>query len=1201
MKVKFLPILFSFFGLIPLSFSQDYTVNFLKGARLFEENVKDFDPNTYSEVDIWQNKHYKFIQFNQIPTDAERQKIEALGIDLLEYIPNFTYLASLPISVNAEQLAALNVRSVQVIENQYKIDRRLEEKNFPDWSITKFGTLLLSVSFYDNVDFNAVTRMLVNEGVKINESLSHANMAFLEVDPSSITSLANNAYIKYIDVIAEPGKPESDDGRNLHRANAIDGAYLGARDYDGSGVAIAVNDDGFVGPHIDFKGRLSQAGVAGDFVGNHGDMVAGIAGGAGNLDPLMRGMATGSYMHIRQYTSSMAGTIPLHIDSNVLIFQSSYSNGCNAGYTNTTVLVDQEIYDNPTLLQVFSAGNSNNNNCGYGAGSQWGNITGGHKMGKNVIATANLEDDDDIRASSSRGPANDGRIKPDISAHGAGQMSTDPNNGYSPGGGTSAAAPGITGVIAQLYQAYGELNGGQTANSGLLKATVMNTANDLGNVGPDFIYGFGKVNALKAVKLLEEGRYLNSNLSQGEVNNHSITIPAGVEEVKVMVYWTDKEGSTSAATALVNNLDAVLFDPSNGSHLPWVLDPTPNPTNLATPATTGVDNLNNVEQISITNPAAGVYDLELTGTTVPFGPQEYYVVYEFITSDITVTYPMGGEGLIPGSNDRIHWDAYGNSGSFTLEYTTDNGATWTTIANNVNGVERIYDWNVPNIQSGEVRVRVSRGSDVAESEENFSIMARPQNIEIIRVCQNVNTIELGWDAVAGATGYDIFMLGQQFMDSIGSSTTNQFDVVVPDVSQEQWFTVRATGPNGLRSNRQIAINFPGAGSGGNCYLSCVSDNDAGISSIIEPIANFQACSGSFSSDVVIDLENIGLFTESNIPVYYQIDNNPVVAETFTGNLAPGASQSYTFSSPITFPSSGTYTLKTWTGLSGDLTACNDTITQTITVANSLSNFPLEEGFEGAYPSNRFQIINADNELTWNDVNTVGSDGAPTTASFVNNFSYNASGEEDIMQFVNFNLSNVQNPATAILTFDVAYREYSSSYSDDMRIDVSSDCGISYTQAYFKDGPNLATGPTSSSNWEPSSAGDWRNDTIDLSQYIGGDVIVRFININGFGNNLFIDNVNLEVNSTASLNALNALDLTIMPNPASNETTVQFGQPLAEETRLSVVSMDGKIIYQKALTKGTAAHTIDVSRLESAVYTVRVQSSKGIIVRKVVVR
>ena len=59
-------------------------------------------------------------------------------------------------------------------------------------------------------------------------------------------------------------------------------------------------------------------------------MTTGIAGGAGNLDPLMRGMAPASYIHARQYTSGMSGTLPLHQDSAVLVFNSSYSNGCNA-------------------------------------------------------------------------------------------------------------------------------------------------------------------------------------------------------------------------------------------------------------------------------------------------------------------------------------------------------------------------------------------------------------------------------------------------------------------------------------------------------------------------------------------------------------------------------------------------------------------------------------------------------------------------------------------------------------------------------------------------------------------------------------------------------------------------------------------------------------------------------------------------------
>ena len=220
-------------------------------------------------------------------------------------------------------------------------------------------------------------------GGHIEEHISHSNLTCGERFPKqALNDLLSIPSLRSIDLQSEPGRPESDEGRHLHRSNAIDNDFYGGRSYDGTGVSQAVNDDGFAGPHIDFKGRNAQATVANDLNGDHGDMVAGIAGGAGNLDPTMRGMAPGSFLYIRQYNANMGGTLDYHLDSNVLVFNSSYSNGCNAGYTNTTVLVDQEIYDNPTLMQVFSAGNSNGDDCGYGAGNQWGNITGGHKVGK---------------------------------------------------------------------------------------------------------------------------------------------------------------------------------------------------------------------------------------------------------------------------------------------------------------------------------------------------------------------------------------------------------------------------------------------------------------------------------------------------------------------------------------------------------------------------------------------------------------------------------------------------------------------------------------------------------------------------------------------------------------------------------------------------------------------------------------------------
>ena len=142
--------------------------------------------------------------------------------------------------------------------------------------------------------------------------------------------------------------------------------------------------------------------------------------------------------------------------------------------------------------------------------------------------------------SSSRGPANDGRIKPDISANGNGQMSTDPNNVYATGSGTSAAAPGVSGVLAQLYQAYREVNNQEDPNSGLLKGILLNTAEDYGNEGPDFTFGWGRLNAYKAVKVIEENRYMDSSISQGETHRYQLTIPDNVKKVKVMAYWMDR-------------------------------------------------------------------------------------------------------------------------------------------------------------------------------------------------------------------------------------------------------------------------------------------------------------------------------------------------------------------------------------------------------------------------------------------------------------------------------------------------------------------------------------------------------------------------------------------------------------------------------------------------------------------------------------
>lgn len=1035
-------------------YGQSNSINFSKGAIELETNIASFtSKKQLNQNEIFLNRFYRFVQFNEIPTVKGQDEIVTRGIRLLEYIPNKIYLASFPLEMDFSALQELNIRAIKPIAKTHKLGKRLEGDTYPDWA--KNGDKIrVIIQYYQDIKPSIVKLELEKRGIIVDKSLDHAKMLTAEVSSKQIEDLIQMPFVRYVDIGAEPGESESDDGRHLHRANVMDGDYYGARNYDGTGVSVAVNDGGKVSPHIDFNGRTNEQEVAGKPFRTHSSMVAGIIGGAGNKDPLLRGMATGSYLHIRDYDALMPGTIPLHQDSAVLIFCSSKSNGCNAGYTSTTNLVDQEIYNNPNLMQVFSAGNSNSTDCGYGAGDQWGNITGGHKMGKNVIATANLNKSDGIISSSSRGPASDERIKPDISAHGNSQVSTYINHLYRPGSGTSAAAPGVAGVMTQLHHAYRDLNAGVTAPSALLKAVLLNTANDLGNDGPDFIYGWGKVNALKAVQLLEDNRYFEDTIVQGNTNTHQINIPAGVQRAKIMVYWADREASTTAAIALVNDLDASVLDPSSSVHLPWLLNHGPNAATLGLPATKGADHLNNVEEIAIDNPTAGVYTLNVGGTTIPFGSQKYYVVYEFLMDDITVVHPIGGEGLIPGSTDRIHWDAYDDTGSFLIEYTADDGLSWTTIEAAESGTSRIYEWTVPSIITGAARIRISRGGAVDESKANFTIIEKPANLEINAVCVGTNTIGLTWDPVPGATGYDVFMLGNKYMDSIGTTTALIVDIPVVDINNEYWFSVRAVGPNGIVGLRQIAIQYSGAAAQQGCYLDCGQVNDVGLLTINNVDSIWGLC-GLSPQTVSTTIINKGLQTETNIPVYYQLGTNPVVSEIHTGTLTSGNFTTFSFANLLMPPTAGVYELKIWTELANDTRFCNDTVRQMITVVEPApATFPIVEDFEsGVFPKSFAYLIDANNDVTWETIAVTGASGSLTTGIRVNNefFNYGYEFREDVFGLNAIDLTSGVPGAVARLVFDASYHieQYSLESTDDLRIDISTDCGQTFNQLYFK--------------------------------------------------------------------------------------------------------------------------------------------------------
>lgn len=1116
-KLKsFLPLIFSLL-LIPLSQAQfqsaPYELILSSGHVIPDANIHQATAlASPSAAEVVQGKYYRLLQFTAIPDKTVREQIARAGIELLDYIPNKAYFASIPVDFDLQRLAQLNVRAVLKIADDWKMSEAVALRNFDDWART--GNLVsLAVRFHKNIAYDYVQNYFAQEGYTILKAPGFINLLHLQVETPRIAALLDNPMINYIDQIGDPGEKESDRGRAIHRANMIDSDSPMGRQYDGTGVKVLVRDDGAVGPHIDFTGRLTEFSDDFSLFNDHGDQVAGVAVGAGNLDPQQKGMAAGADLYNKDYISDFLDeTLDLHQIDGVLLTNSSYSNGCNRGYSTTTETVDLQVYENPSLMHVFSAGNSGTSNCDYGAGPNWGNITGGHKQGKNVIATGNLEQNVILRFTSSKGPAHDGRIKPDICAHGHDQWSTTPNNTYDEFGGTSAAAPGIMGVMAQLYQAYQELNPGEEPISALIKAILLNTANDLENKGPDFRTGWGHVNAYRAVKVLEDKRYLTGALDQNETDSYMIDVPADTRQVRFMLYWADPAATPNTTKALINNLDFAAVTPSADEVFPWILDPTPIAANLATPAIRGVDNLNNMEQVLIDNPEEGAYELVVNGTELPFGEKEYFITYEFIKNEVTVTYPNGGEAFIPGLAERIHWDVFEATAPFVIEYTTDGGSNWNLI-DEVGADIRHYNWDVPDHLTGRAQVRVTTDGISDTSDFLFSIAPTPTSVRVDFACPD--TLRLRWDEMSGAEFYDVFMLGDKYMDSVGTTALTYHDIFIPNIDETLWFAVRAKGADDFVSRRTFAISHE-SGVTSNCLLL----NNASTINILNS-SSPNACS-IYEEPVQIRIQNRGSAPQNDIAVYYQLNNEPPVMEVLAGTLEPSEIAEYEFSDTIKLDVEGSYEIKAWVAIPNEQVFSDDTLSKTINL--TLFSAPVSpeiiEDFEsGVFPPQDWKLRNPDNDLTWESTATLQSNGMTGEVAVMRNPDYPISNQRDEIISIPLDLTGMTQPA---LSFDLAYALPQSGFTDQFQVRVFSDCGNQFEATLYESaGQEIATLEERINNFVPTSAEDWDNKLFDLSPFIGQTIIIKFIGICKRNNNLYLDNINVFEYQDAPIAAFNS--------------------------------------------------------------------------------
>jgi hypothetical protein len=1189
-------ILFVLLFALTLGHFNAQTIQFQETDIEMPANLDTFNWSTYPDKSQDDFGYYGWIRFENTPTQTTQNELKANNFNLLAYYPNKVYLFHFPRNASVDYLQQKGAVSIIPLGNHQKMSKAVRKQQFPDWAISE-DKVLLSFNYFENFSMDFILSELSKlNSVKVEKNYKLGQKIDISVEAYDIEMLTSFPFVRWIDVIAAPSVKEDIRGKSLHRSSNLDTKNPAGRQYTGEGVGVMVRDDGFVGPHIDFQGRIDNSATAGNNSGTHGDGVAGILTGAGNLNPLNRGMAAGSDLYVVGYNSSFLDSSTLNRISNgdVQITNSSFGDGCNNGYTSIARTVDQQTNTYPELLHVFSAGNSGTQNCGYGAGTGWGTITGGHKQGKNVIATANVFFNGQLVNSSSRGPATDGRIKPDITAHGQGQISTDENNSYLSFGGTSGASPGIAGIAAQLYEAYADLNNGTLPESALIKATMLNTANDYGNKGPDFSFGWGVINGLRAAMLIENGNYLDNSISQSENSTHTINVPANAKQVKIMLYWSDVEGSAGASPALVNDLDLVVTDPQSNTNLPFILNPTPNPALLDTPATNGMDRLNNMEQVVIENPTPGSYSIDVTGFNVPFGPQKYYVVYDIIEENLSITYPTEDDILVANTPDIVHWDGVNLVGDTTVEYSDDNGTTWTSIGV-VPSTASSIQWNLPGQIGGNYKVRVTNNGTTAETSQSFSIAPRVSLVSFTSVCPTEATIT--WNPILEANSYDIYVLQDKYMEKIGETTSMSYTFPITDPMQEIWVAVAASGntPNDWQSIRSNAVQY----NDGDLF-NCQLNKDISVTSINNSDSDFTQLCSPAPALISAEVKNGGSNPETNFTMIYQINNGPVIQETFTSTLNPGETGTFTFTTPVSNIQDGANILRVWNSISGDEYPQNDEQILEFNAFTTSTSLDFIEDFESTNAFSTWIFDNPDNDETWEAQSVTGADGNNTQALFLNNYFYNASGEVDSFTTEYFDLDYNGTPE---LQFDLAKAQYSPSLNDGLRVEVSADCGQTFTEVYFKDDLLLSTVPNYvTSQWQPGSTTDWRTETIDLTPFLGNNIVVRFSNINGYGNSTLIDNINVIKNETLSVSENPLKDaVQLYPNPTTGLINLELNTTYGNNYSLVMHNVVGQVVWQskKEEFNRIATRSIDVSQLNAGIYFVSIQVGDAKIVKKLI--
>lgn len=670
---RYLPIPFALFFALVLSTVATAASIHLKGGTI-DTSQKSTAAALASPSPELLGSGYYLAALKGPVTDEDKLALTLAGAEIIEYIPDYTFLIKTwhkNISV-IKKLACVDW--VGAFKPEYKSDPGAT-------TLTLSGQYLVQTFPGENAD-----RMIKKTGAK-KIRCAERNSCRVLADASQLSELVKTGAVSWIEPYTQPTLCNN-------AAGAITGVPSVRQSLGlyGSGQIIAIADAGLDTGNLgtispDFAGRIMKTYALrrpGDWsdLNGHGTHTTGTLSGAGIL--------SGSNPTTHNYGSSFAGVAPeakivfqsigdsgefvfppLHLgelfqpayDDGARIHSNSWGSAAFGQYTVYSNEVDQFTWDHKDFLPVFAVGNEARDinadgiidkdsiyapatakNCIAVGASESNRTTGGYQMGygqawPNDYQSAPIKYDpvsnniNGMAAWSGRGPTDDGRIKPDLCAPGTNIISDRSQANYPAGwspfdvnyiywGGTSMSTPQVAGAAA-LAREYFQREKGINPSAALIKSALINGAIDM-SPGQ---YGTGSVRELQPAPDTSQG--------WGRLDIAQSLFPTAPAETEFV------DASNGLSTGGYCDYEYQVTDSSVPfkATLVWTDYPgavhaakelvndldlsVATPNGLVYPAITHTDHTNNIEQVKITNPEMGVYTVRVSGYNVPMGPQDY--------------------------------------------------------------------------------------------------------------------------------------------------------------------------------------------------------------------------------------------------------------------------------------------------------------------------------------------------------------------------------------------------------------------------------------------------------------------------------------------------------------------------------------------------------------------------------------------------